>query len=1018
MPIIRKISHALLGLVVALFLMLAVTVAAVNFVDWDKHRNVATWLVERFTPWQVVHLEKLRINLWRTAELRVGGLELRNTSSDSGLREIAARKAEIRVRTLPALLRGKVIVDRAELAGARVVVRQTESESPFDPKAFIDGLPSIFIASARITDTVLYYHAVDPNKMRREFILEEMKMESASALSDVTVRGHGRIDGASFALQGTLGSFNAFLDIKTAYPVSLETTFEEQLARVEGTIHLEQALYELQLLLEGNDLRPYLRLFPGSRDGMEKSPYHLSAKIRYVPHQLAIKDLLASIGRSQLKGAIEVQFAGMIRALDISIESARLRFRDVDFLLPGEERSREKEKEKDKKGGRELNLENFSVKAPDEDAPITLAAKGAFMSQPFELSGSLASLQSVQEEGDWDPIDLSLSIYGQMLKLQAIVDSRNETVRGSLHASGSDLGALLKAMRPGLRTTAISYEASLEASYRPRQIAFGNVRLRLGRSRVNGRARVDWTNPEASVDIRLAPSRVIFKDVASLLSSNPSDWGNRALQIKSLHIASQGERQPIRIQGAAQFSQLDFAIQGSLGSLSALKNEAQPYPIEAHFKLEEQSASIRASLNRSKEEYRARVSAQGESPTPLLLALGLRETGQARIPSYEASFELLSSPGTIAVKDFAARLGSSRLLANADINRNADKPHVGADITLPSLAFRDLKTLLPAEERTGPKSALLFTHDPLPFDWLHLLNADVRIVLEKFDAEGAASLLNEGRATIRLRDGNLTIDPLDISVAKGRVHTKATVDARSEPPRVAVDAKLSSLDLRSAVAPFARPLRKHDFKPREIVIGRLFGTAALSSRGQSMRQLASNADGRIRLAIDNGHIGSTIVEALGFDITETIISWFKDHPPTPINCAISEVNVSSGLMRTEIFLTSTRDSNIQGSGYIDLNKEYIDLSFDTRAKDFSIGSFQTPVEITGPFQSIKLHTRRQGIILRTAAAVALGVLVNPAATVLPLIELGLGKEGQCRLFEPQLADIRNDSRPPSVITTR
>jgi AsmA protein len=102
-------------------------------------------------------------------------------------------------------------------------------------------------------------------------------------------------------------------------------------------------------------------------------------------------------------------------------------------------------------------------------------------------------------------------------------------------------------------------------------------------------------------------------------------------------------------------------------------------------------------------------------------------------------------------------------------------------------------------------------------------------------------------------------------------------------------------------------------------------------------------------------------------------------------------------MRARTLLLDTDIERITGTGTIDLARERIDLRLEQHAKDFSVGSLSSPLEIEGTLAGRHVEIDRSSLLKKGGAAAALGLLVHPAAALLPLVELGENeKPGACR----------------------
>ncbi|MGH8653559.1 MAG: hypothetical protein ACREYE_15955 [Gammaproteobacteria bacterium] len=101
-------------------------------------------------------------------------------------------------------------------------------------------------------------------------------------------------------------------------------------------------------------------------------------------------------------------------------------------------------------------------------------------------------------------------------------------------------------------------------------------------------------------------------------------------------------------------------------------------------------------------------------------------------------------------------------------------------------------------------------------------------------------------------------------------------------------------------------------------------------------------------------------------------------------------------MRTRILVIDTTDTNVIGKGQINLRNETADLHLTPYPKDASLVSARSPVLIKGPFKDLSVYPDPTALAARGTAAVALGVLLTPIAAIIPMVELGLGEDSECR----------------------
>jgi hypothetical protein len=170
-------------------------------------------------------------------------------------------------------------------------------------------------------------------------------------------------------------------------------------------------------------------------------------------------------------------------------------------------------------------------------------------------------------------------------------------------------------------------------------------------------------------------------------------------------------------------------------------------------------------------------------------------------------------------------------------------------------------------------------------------------------------------------------------------------------------------------------------------------------------ELARSVKGPIELAVEDGALASTAIEAFGIDVTQTVSSWIQDHPLYEIQCALTAFEAGGGAIKTKTFLISTKDTSIVGKGEVNLVGNKVDFVLEAHPHDFSIGSLRSPIVIKGPLDDFKVGLERKELLTRSGLAVALGALVNPIAALVPLIETGLDESGKCRSVMKDLNEV-------------
>jgi hypothetical protein len=134
--------------------------------------------------------------------------------------------------------------------------------------------------------------------------------------------------------------------------------------------------------------------------------------------------------------------------------------------------------------------------------------------------------------------------------------------------------------------------------------------------------------------------------------------------------------------------------------------------------------------------------------------------------------------------------------------------------------------------------------------------------------------------------------------------------------------------------------------------------------------------GRIELAVDEGRIGSRLIDLTAQDI----VGWlFARGADTRLVCAASVIAFASGSGTVEGLVLKTDNVQLVGTGTIDLGRETIDLAFVPRPRANRLFGRGTPFTIQGPLE-------RPSVAVGSAIGIAKRAVIE--TLTLPLNVLG------------------------------
>lgn len=447
------------------------------------------------------------------------------------------------------------------------------------------------------------------------------------------------------------------------------------------------------------------------------------------------------------------------------------------------------------------------------------------------------------------------------------------------------------------------------------------------------------------------------------------------------------ERGPgLRVLGEGRYRGEAFTLRGETGGVLALRERTQRYPID----LRAEAGPVRAAV-------------RGHLPVPLGLDpldvhLELAGPDLARLyplipvplpetPPFSLRGHLLHSGETWRFEDFDGRVGDSDLAGDFRIT-SGERTAFQADLVSERLAFKDLagfvhsKDKASAEADDSPRGRLL-SERPYKLNRLRAADADVRFRASQVVATRLP--LDEVQAHFKLKDGHLTIDPLDFGVAGGTVAAVLELDARSDPIRADTDLKIRQLHLQQLIPRLGDKLGE----------GLISGRGKLTGTGNSVAALLGSADGEIAAVMSGGEFSHLLLELADIDLAEALPAWLAGDNKVPIRCVAADFRAEDGVLHSQTLVMDTADTKIVGEGSIDLKQERLDLTLRAQPKDPSPLALRGPIYIRGPFSKPEVAADKGSIAARAATATALGVLLTPLAAFLPVVEWGLAEDANC-----------------------
>ncbi len=236
------------------------------------------------------------------------------------------------------------------------------------------------------------------------------------------------------------------------------------------------------------------------------------------------------------------------------------------------------------------------------------------------------------------------------------------------------------------------------------------------------------------------------------------------------------------------------------GALNQLSVDEQPFPLDARLELGSLSTRVEGSLRDALEPAGAdlRLSIEGEGTPPIVTALAGAEAPD--LPAYGMDAVLRQEDHSDwRLDDFQLRFGRSEMHGTAGLDLSGDTPDFTADFTFPRVDIEELTELASAfagNDNENGGTALDDDETPaeaLDLSALRAFNAD--IALDAEEVAGAQAPLGSASLALTLRDGRLSVDPLQADIADNTIALRGNLDAAEDPATGRFVLNLGAIDL-------------------------------------------------------------------------------------------------------------------------------------------------------------------------------------------------------------------------------
>ena len=359
----------------------------------------------------------------------------------------------------------------------------------------------------------------------------------------------------------------------------------------------------------------------------------------------------------------------------------------------------------------------------------------------------------------------------------------------------------------------------------------------------------------------------------------------------------------------------------------------------------------------------------------------------AKLPglgSFDVSGRLASSAKTILLKEFSVMVDKSDFkgLAKVEILK---RPKVTIRLQSSVIDFTALmKSLVQDDQKTARKSRQkrrLFSDDPLPFDVLKKVDADIVLKAKKIHTRDAH--FKFGHMTLKLEDSDFKIDKFEATYKQTKITGKLQIKQGS-PTRVATNFLVQNFDLGA----FLKESGKSDQVQATIDIA-----AHGKSRGNSVSNLMANLEGSIGAVMGKGYL-TRYLDMLSAGLSKKVVQIWKPHKSVDqIKCAVVQFDIKKGVAASRAFVFDTRAGVLAGEGKINLGTEKIDFLLVPEPKSPEL-SLLTNLRVSGTVMDPKVSPDKLSLLTKSLEELS-ELAIGPLGLLAPFVHLGAHKAHPC-----------------------
>ena len=376
--------------------------------------------------------------------------------------------------------------------------------------------------------------------------------------------------------------------------------------------------------------------------------------------------------------------------------------------------------------------------------------------------------------------------------------------------------------------------------------------------------------------------------------------------------------------------------------------------------------------------------------------------------AYRLSGQLVRRGTHAMFSDLVITFGQSDVHGTLSIESSSGRPVVDADMNSQLLRLADIGARAAGRESQAAMSVPRLLSDA-SFNPATARRSDGVVNYHARRIEVGRVPLGAVAARMTMDHGTLVAMPVSGDIYEGKFTAHVKIDATTDDPKADLDLKITNLQL-------GEWFRKNTDPPA--AEGLLRARVVIAGRGTSVHQVASSANGTVTAVLSQGTLRDSLAELTGIDLRGLGLALEQSARQTAVRCAVESFMAHDGTLATQSLVVDTDSVLITGRGNINLDSEAIDLELRGQPKGLRLLRLRSPLSVRGTLSHPTVGIQARNTVVQAAAAVALGVLLTPLASVLAFVDPGLTKDADCGALLAEAKALDTKAPAPAPAPTR